>query len=267
MQVVDSLARYKLLATGVVPFWPLQSSFTVRMTTVMDAPSLKCLSCSVLATNIGAYSLCELLRLPLAQRYQLLDNLSSLEIWRLESDGFTEGLDTETMWKERCTVTGIDFTHSKGVYQSNFKIEFCTSITSREAFFQCLWDKLGKMIKERKYLNLTSLLSMLFGDKTTSDYSRRIPDTLRTAFGLMVSADQPTSNGIGILNNDSTVSPDSAQMVGSCMNDVLNLVLETGYRPSYIAYNSMMLYLEENEEYTLLERLLSKTIAISIYSW
>ena len=234
----------------------------------MEARSLKCWSCSVLAANIGAYPLCELLRLPLAQRYQLLDNLSSLEIWRLESDGFTEGLDTEAVWKERCAVTpitGIDFTHQKDQDPANFKIEFYTSITSRDAFFLSLWDKLDKMIKERKYVHIESLLSMLFGDKTTSDYSRRIPDTLRTAFGLMVSADQPTSNGIGVLNNEFILSPDSTKMVGSCMKDVLNLVLETGYRPSHIAYNAMMSYLEENEEYTLLERLLSKTIAISTH--
>ncbi|KAL5516597.1 hypothetical protein EMCRGX_G001980 [Ephydatia muelleri] len=73
--------------------------------------SLIDLSCSTVEAHIGALSISELLRLPLVQRYQLLDYLSALDVLRLDKRGFMEGLDEEKIWEGRCEGTGIDFTH------------------------------------------------------------------------------------------------------------------------------------------------------------
>ena len=72
--------------------------------------------------------------LPLTVRKKLLLNLPAVDIWRLEADSVTEGLDEESLWKslidERC----------QDVSQKHFRLPFFHKMPSRDLYFAYVWD-------------------------------------------------------------------------------------------------------------------------------
>lgn len=76
--------------------------------------------------------------LPLTIRKKLLLNLPVVDIWRLEADGVTEGLDEESLWKslidERC----------QDVSRKHFRLPFFHKIPSRDVYFAFVWDHIFK---------------------------------------------------------------------------------------------------------------------------
>ena len=198
----------------------------------MEVRSLKDWSCSTVVAHIRNYSICELLRLPLAQRYQVLDRLPALQVWSLEYEGFTEGLDTEKVWKARCRGA-TDFTHSPDLNPPKLKIVFINSITSEDAYFLCLWNRLDRLVTVKDQSSMVSLMRILFSDNHACDrehYLNRIPDVLRNK----------SVDFKDVRHRPSPVGVDKTKMACDCARDVLNLVLESGYRPSYITFNSVL---------------------------
>ena len=65
-------------------------------------------------------------------------NLPIVDIWRLEADGVTEGLDEESLWKflidERC----------QDVSRKHFRLPFFHKMPSRDFYFAFVWDHVFK---------------------------------------------------------------------------------------------------------------------------
>ena len=215
--------------------------------------SLIDLSCSTVEAHIRALSISELLRLPLIQRYQLLDYLSALDVLRLTESEFTEGLDEEKIWEGRCEGTGIDFTHFRDQDPPKHKVMFSTSIAPKDVYFLSLWTGIDRVIKSAGSRGvMDDLMTLLFSDKMKRDYSKRIPNALGIKLKALTSAESEA------LPNDSVTMSNR-----DCMRDVLILVLESGYRPSYISYNALMTHLEMRGDHDLLEKVLSKVTAVA----
>ena len=72
--------------------------------------------------------------LPVTIRKKLLLNLPAVDIWRLEADGITEGLDEESLWNslidERC----------QDVSRKHFRQPFFHRMSSRDVYFAFVWD-------------------------------------------------------------------------------------------------------------------------------
>ncbi len=72
--------------------------------------------------------------LPLTIRKKLLLNLPVVDIWRLEADGITEGLDEESLWKslidKRC----------QDVSRKHFRLPFFHKMPFRDVYFAFVWD-------------------------------------------------------------------------------------------------------------------------------
>ena len=209
--------------------------------------SLNDSSCSAVVAHIGNLSLCGLLRLPLVQRYQLFDSLSLLEILRLESGGFTEGLNAEAVWKGRCEGTEIEVPPQLRI-----------SISNPEACFQFLWNKLDHVMKENNCAVVKPLVRLLFSNKTNDSFIKRIPTALKADFIRLYTYRQKSGRD----GDAQAVREQAAKVAGDCAKSVLALVVESGYRPSYISYNSLMAYLDANQE-PLVEKLLSKVTAVA----
>ena len=74
--------------------------------------------------------------LPLTIRKRLLLNLPAIDIWRLEADGVTKGLDEENLWKtlidKRCEDVSRKHFHD---------LPFFHKMPSRDLYFMFVWDQ------------------------------------------------------------------------------------------------------------------------------
>ena len=218
----------------------------------MEVRSLKDLSYATVISYvlIGDYSMSELLRLPTVPRYQLFDTLTVLEIWRLETGkgkGLDTQCDTDILWEGRMGLDQ-DTARSEG-NPPQLKIAFSKS----EACFQFVWNTLDHMISMRETKYVKPLMQVLFSNKTDDSYIKRIPTALKLDFiHLYVRAKRESESD----------RYQAAKVACDCAKHVLTLVLNSGYRPSYISYNSLMAYLDGNED-ALLEKLLCSITAVA----
>ena len=213
----------------------------------MEVRSLKDSSCATVAANIEAYSMSQLLRLPSVQRYQLFDTLTLLQIWKLESGTFTDGLDPDVVWKGR---GGGDAVPS----EPTLNIRFSNS----EVCFQRVWNMLEHMMKENNCSDVKPLVQLLFSNQTNDSFIKRIPIDLKKDFIRLYTYRQKSGRD----SDAQAAREQAAKVAGDCAKGVLALVVESGYRPSYISYNSLMAYLDANQA-PLAEKLLSKVTAVA----
>ena len=71
--------------------------------------------------------------LPVTIRKKLLLNLPAVDIWRLEADGITEGIDQEKLWKSL-----ID-ERSQHISRNDFCLPFFHKVPSRDLYFMFVW--------------------------------------------------------------------------------------------------------------------------------
>ena len=102
----------------------------------LDSLEDRCFHCII--HHLSEFPPGSLCLLPLTIRKKLLLNLPVVDIWRLEADGVTEGLDEESLWKslidERC----------QDVSRKHFRLPFFHKIPSRDVYFAFVWDHIFK---------------------------------------------------------------------------------------------------------------------------
>ena len=98
----------------------------------LDSLEDRCFYCII--RHLSEFPPGSLCLLPLTIRRKLLLNLPAIDIWRLEADGVTEGLDEESLWKslidERC----------QDVSRKHFCLPFFHKMPSRDVYFAFVWD-------------------------------------------------------------------------------------------------------------------------------
>ena len=147
-------------------------------------------------------------------RFTILYRILSLaEIWRLEKHELFEGLDIESFWNQEImhrdiSLSGLDFVHRYDNSVLKWEALFSLSIGGREIFFQRLWKDLEHAEKNKTRNHLDIVEKLLLG--APSDLT-----------GI--------SNGF---------------VAETATREVLKLVVDCGFRPSYLSYGPLMDVLE-----------------------
>ena len=205
-----------------------RASFEI-MTQVVSLQE-QCQRC--IASHFSEFSIEELLRVPSRLRCTLLfHNLSLADMWRLEKRGLSEGIDLEGYWDQEVvdrnvSLSGLDFVHRYDNTVLKWKAVFSHSIGGREIFFQRLWRDLEHAQK----------------NKTRSH--------LRIVERLLLEA--PSASKIS--------NPFAVETV---TREVLQAVLECGFRPSYLSYGPLMEILESEENAAIMKHVTSDVIGIN----
>lgn len=199
----------------------------------------------------------QMAELPYGMRYVLMETLPVVDIWKLEKQGVTQGLDMDRVWSEVCTShgdfysSGLDFVHLHGdPHPPKRGPIFHRSIDCKEMLFQRLWADLEKSRNNLGYLH--HVLKLLFwapAGPLRNNYFERASNALNSLSSL-----------------DGPSRPRTTQCVEQLkpkeiIKNVLSLMMNSGWRPSHLVYSPLVECMKENKGD--IEQLLSRVQFVS----